>query len=1848
MNKHEISSYIRQQFPTAYEEGGEEFVAFVEAYYEFVDLNYFQNRTVLETMDIDNTLEEFILYFKETYLKDFPFVAATSKEFMIKHIQDFYKSKGTELSTQLLLRMLFNEESKINLPSKDILRASESRWYEPEYIEVSRSERTVTFLNKQITGAKSRAKAVVEGIVTKRVEGKYIDVIYLSSVSGKFRKGEFVTDDGNLRYSPQILGSLTKVLVNNGGRDNKIGDIFEVVGAGGERGKVRVSEIIGATGRVDFSIEDGGFGFTTTSDTDVYISDAILFVKNEGFMFENFDIIKQDMEKVDLIAFSNIENYVEIGHTIRGINPSGLEVGNGVVTSITSNGDGSGIIEMYVTGGTFGNQKRVTLTGGDTSSFAVGDRIIEESDVVLSLSSATASIVAGTRIEQFTEVPLSAKTGTLTLTENNAASYSPGEVVVQLDTVGDMVISGAVVTATAPNVLKLNNIVLFKAPNTFVTGRIITGITSTTTSSVSNYVANPTPAMHTNKVVGVVASIAGAAHTISKSWGEFTAGKIATIYANETSTTPIGTCMVDDVNYLMRGATGKVSSKTASVLIVEDVAGEFNTTKQIKNTKNSIKRVISAVANEGATDIRINSNTSANAVITAFANTSAYGKAIGQNSTAVGVWGNTNPFLSSGDVNIPNTTRLIRKLFSNSTNVVTIETETPHGYVAGTTVNISIDLQQNKEIKRIYGIYQVIAATNSLNFTVQMDKEYGDIIRAGGISFYSATVAKTLLITADISREDGTTFVTNVYSLATGFDANFKIGTLEGEETVFLHTDIIGDDNVLDNPYLNIRIDGSDSGIGYVGAIRVNNGGSDYTNGAMLTFTGGGYGNGEPEIVAEGFVLTSGNGVIIDVNITDMGQGYFGVPTITLPVTSGNTASLSALMEFGYGFPKLPEGGIENYLEDLWNIKEMTIGKISSLSEINPGSNYNANPFVFVYNSYIAGFNRTDRIVLDTEGSSMFVVGEQVYQSIPGDGSEILTPKGYVSAITENIVFVKRMSFNTSFTEGYPLLGQSSNASRIILSITEATGSMILGANAIIPAIAISANGIATEVEVIDSGFGYIDEQHVTLYDPKKPYIVTGTTQIIEHGKSEGSWKSTESHLDSNSKIHDNNYYQEFSYEIVTGKSLSEYRNILQNIIHVAGTKMFGKVEKRNSKSVSVTAKSSTFGNYSSFDNTYLRVLNMMFSNGEYGEVLWPNSRDFYSDVEGKENLSTPGIGVNVWRSSVRNTNTNRKNLINWTEYYYDDFWTKTGIFVANKNIQLSNTNTTHVIEQNFDTVNAELYNLSASVKSANISRVTLAISGDVTAGYVTFNISTGSVVATSGGYSGSISLKDGWYKISITNKRMKASNGVGKISIFANSNTGIGREIFTPSGSLSFDLTDIQIERGIEQTSFQLVSHGDEWDGLKFVQEKGAGFQPILSRMPINGVKNILEKSDLMKDVEWDKFNIKVKNGSNISNLPSNRLVDTVDKSSTRHYISRTLNIPRYDNIGFVVRPVADVRYVKIASNGKEAIFDLFTATNISNTFQDYLVYDIGEDGTTVIGVYDTTLQNGLDGVGSKVSLYLMDGPMSYNDLYEGSKTKELDVLRGYVSNSGFKSHAAHVQNNASRYDVSSSQEEDRWYVKMDTPEQRFISQNYIGSLSGQTNVEPIKSYLVAGVNGIWYEEIADTTFTYFPSSYEIVKAMDGVMGLVMINRLMTTQEIEYLVDIFKNNGSKGKYQLNMTNISPTLSGFTNSDATTSANELITLTSSNPANVYRNIGRGLYYIKFDYEFSANITNFTIASRDSSGNITPLRNISTANPLGVFEETLLIENSNLNFNIIGSSGSTAKITNIIIRRYDVV
>jgi len=264
-----ISPLVKSQFPAFYQDEGPLFILFAEEYYRWLETQIaevdgvdvagkvaYYSRTLLDNRDVDRTLDEFIVYFKEKYLKNIQFSTLSNKKLLIKAAHDLYKSKGSEKSVDLLFRLLYGTSAEVYLPSRDIFKASSGKWVLPKYIEVTKSTRNPSLLNKEITGTKSGAKAFVEDLVTRQVSGKTVDVLYLSNVRGNFSRGELVTDNGIILDAPKITGSLNSLTITSGGQSFEVGEVVNIVSDNGIRGKALITEVATETGLVNFAITD--------------------------------------------------------------------------------------------------------------------------------------------------------------------------------------------------------------------------------------------------------------------------------------------------------------------------------------------------------------------------------------------------------------------------------------------------------------------------------------------------------------------------------------------------------------------------------------------------------------------------------------------------------------------------------------------------------------------------------------------------------------------------------------------------------------------------------------------------------------------------------------------------------------------------------------------------------------------------------------------------------------------------------------------------------------------------------------------------------------------------------------------------------------------------------------------------------------------------------------------------------------------------------------------------------------------------------------------------------------------------------------------------------------------------------------------------------------------------------------------------------------------------------------------------------------------------------------------------------------------------------------------------------
>lgn len=271
MSRHftRTSQYLPRQFPSLYLEDGPNFVAFVEEYYAWLETEspLYKARLLASYGDVDDTEEELLSHYVYKYMAGIPVERLGDKRFIAKHVLDLYRSKGSAEGLRLLFRLLYGEEINYRIPSRDMLSPSAGTWTEPRYLEVSFSSYNGDFYQKRLTGLKSGATALVEDYVVITKRGRPSRAFFLSNIKGSFQIGEAVTYSGlNVIDAPIIVGSAGTVVLTDRVSDSTLSDRYDHVGGALVRiASVRTLNV----GAIDFTIEDGGYGYTLTADVTV-------------------------------------------------------------------------------------------------------------------------------------------------------------------------------------------------------------------------------------------------------------------------------------------------------------------------------------------------------------------------------------------------------------------------------------------------------------------------------------------------------------------------------------------------------------------------------------------------------------------------------------------------------------------------------------------------------------------------------------------------------------------------------------------------------------------------------------------------------------------------------------------------------------------------------------------------------------------------------------------------------------------------------------------------------------------------------------------------------------------------------------------------------------------------------------------------------------------------------------------------------------------------------------------------------------------------------------------------------------------------------------------------------------------------------------------------------------------------------------------------------------------------------------------------------------------------------------------------------------------------------------------
>tara|TARA_R110002126_G_scaffold3338_8_gene19131 strand:+ start:1473 stop:4463 length:2991 start_codon:yes stop_codon:yes gene_type:complete len=130
-------------------------------------------------------------------------------------------------------------------------------------------------------------------------------------------------------------------------------------------------------------------------------------------------------------------------------------------------------------------------------------------------------------------------------------------------------------------------------------------------------------------------------------------------------------------------------------------------------------------------------------------------------------------------------------------------------------------------------------------------------------------------------------------------------------------------------------------------------------------------------------------------------------------------------------------------------------------------------------------------------------------------------------------------------------------------------------------------SGTISKIQIDIQGNNYTNEENIILinstsFNTVNAVAIAESSAIIQLS---GKYINTKGWLSWDKYLQDNNYYQEFSYEIRSNQNFSSYESTITNTLHPAGTKMFGAIYSQSNLDL-------TLEDYEQID-TYTEVLNI-------------------------------------------------------------------------------------------------------------------------------------------------------------------------------------------------------------------------------------------------------------------------------------------------------------------------------------------------------------------------------------------------------------------------------------------------------------------------------------------------------------------------------------------------------------------------------------------------------------------------------------------------------------------------------
>lgn len=378
-----LSRIVAQQLPEFIREDYPTFVAFLEAYYEYMET---QDVNLYDVRDIDKTLDRFIDYFQREVAPNAIKPPYGRPRHDLAHIKDQHLSKGSEQSYKLLFRLMFNKNVTVQYPGKQMLRASDGKWNQ----DVSIFARVNAGNPNDIVGRLVDVitpNRIIRVLVDRRqdVEIEVDRFVQISPDTYEFyidRRffGDISVSD-RLRYEglfdATIVATTSKISIQQKGKGFKVGQLYNIKNGQGSGSVLKVKSIDAVGGITSAEFVKYGIGYETDF-TATLIAQAGQATTGTGQTALNISTVNSGVTSIQVnnggSGYTSTPTVALSGGGFSSAATVGsVTVVDGVVTEIKVATNGSGYTTtpaVIITGGG-GTGASATATVGQVNNYSI-------------------------------------------------------------------------------------------------------------------------------------------------------------------------------------------------------------------------------------------------------------------------------------------------------------------------------------------------------------------------------------------------------------------------------------------------------------------------------------------------------------------------------------------------------------------------------------------------------------------------------------------------------------------------------------------------------------------------------------------------------------------------------------------------------------------------------------------------------------------------------------------------------------------------------------------------------------------------------------------------------------------------------------------------------------------------------------------------------------------------------------------------------------------------------------------------------------------------------------------------------------------------------------------------------------------------------------------------------------------------------------------------------------------------------------------------------------------------------------------------------------------------------------